>query len=139
MDDRGRFADTGDSVQITAEVLVSLPKNNPDQSRRSFLATAAVAASAALVGLKPPAARAAGESLPHLSESDPLAKSLGYRSNAQSVDKSKFPTYKAGERCAECRFFQGTPGEKSGYGGCQIFAGYSVNADGWCASFNARG
>jgi len=120
-------------------VLVSLPKNNPDPSRRSFLATAAVAASAALVGLKPPAARAAGESLPHLSESDPLAKSLGYQSNAQNVDKSKFPTYKPGERCGECRFFQGTPGEKSGYGGCQIFAGYAVNADGWCASFNARG
>jgi hypothetical protein len=117
---------------------VSLPKNDPDPSRRSFLATAAVAASAALVGLKPPAARAAGENLPHLSESDPLAKSLGYESSASKVDKSKFPTYKAGERCAECRFFQGTAGEKSGYGGCQIFAGYSVNADGWCASFNAR-
>jgi len=117
---------------------VSLPKNNPNPSRRSFLATAAVAASAALVGLKPPAARAAGENLPHLSESDPLAKSLGYQSKAAKVDKSKFPTYKAGERCAECRFFQGTAGEKSGFGGCQIFAGYSVDADGWCASFNAR-
>ncbi|HVS75717.1 MAG TPA: high-potential iron-sulfur protein [Steroidobacteraceae bacterium] len=117
---------------------MSLPKNNPDPSRRSFLATAAVAASAALVGLRPHTARAAGENLPHLSESDPLAKSLGYQQDAKNVDKSKFPTYKPGERCAECRFFQGTAGEKSGYGGCQIFAGYSVNADGWCASFNAR-
>ena len=117
---------------------MSLPKNKPDQSRRSFLATAAVAASAALVGLKPPSARAAGENLPHLSTSDPLAKSLGYQDDAKSVDKAKFPTYKAGERCAECRFFQGTAGQSSGYGGCQIFAGYSVNANGWCASFNAR-
>jgi len=113
-------------------------KKNPDPTRRSFLATAAVAASAALVGLKPPAARAAGENLPHLSTSDPLAKSLGYQDNAKSVDQSKFPTYKAGEHCGECRFFQGTPGQSSGYGGCQIFAGYSVNAGGWCASFNAR-
>jgi hypothetical protein len=117
---------------------VSVTKKNPDSSRRSFLATAAVAASVALVGLKARSARAAGETLPHLSESDPLAKSLGYQMNAKSVDKSKFPTYKAGQRCADCRFFQGTPGEKSGFGGCQIFAGYSVNADGWCASFNAR-
>lgn len=117
---------------------MSLPKNKPDSSRRSFLATAAVAASAALVGLKPPAARAAGESLPHLSASDPLAKSLGYQESAKNVDKSKFPTYKDGERCGECRFFQGTAGQSSGYGGCQIFAGYSVNAQGWCASFNAR-
>ncbi|HEY7889263.1 MAG TPA: high-potential iron-sulfur protein [Steroidobacteraceae bacterium] len=117
---------------------MSLPKNKPDHSRRSFLATAAVAASAAFVGLKPPLARAAGENLPHLSASDPLAKSLGYQESAKSVDKSKFPTYKAGERCGECRFFQGTPGQSSGYGGCQIFAGYSVSSQGWCASFNAR-
>jgi hypothetical protein len=117
---------------------VSLPKNKPDSSRRSFLATAAVAASAALVGLKPPAARAAGENLPHLSASDPLAKSLGYQESGKNVDKSKFPTYKEGERCGECRFFQGTAGQSSGYGGCQIFAGYSVNSEGWCASFNAR-
>jgi High potential iron-sulfur protein len=117
---------------------VPVSKKNPESSRRSFLATAAVAASAALVGLKPHTARAAGENLPHLSESDPLAKSLGYQMSAAKVDKSKFPTYKAGDRCAECRFFQGTPGEKSGFGGCQIFAGYSVDANGWCASFNAR-
>lgn len=117
---------------------MSLPKNKPDPSRRSFLAGAAVAASAALVGLRPRTAAAAGENLPHLSESDPLAKSLGYESDAKNVDKSKFPTYKAGERCGECRFFQGTAGQKSGYAGCQIFAGYSVNSDGWCASFNAR-
>jgi hypothetical protein len=118
---------------------VSARKNNPDPSRRSFLATAAVAASAAIVGgLRPRSANAAGENLPHLSESDPLAKSLGYQADGTKVDKSKFPTYKAGERCAECRFYQGTAGQKSGYGGCQIFAGYSVNADGWCASFNAR-
>jgi hypothetical protein len=117
---------------------VSRSKNHPDSSRRTFLAGAAVAASAALVGLKPRMALAAGEKLPHLSESDPLAKSLGYQAKATNVDKSKFPTYKPGERCGECRFFEGTPGQKSGYAGCQIFAGYSVDSDGWCASFNAR-
>jgi High potential iron-sulfur protein len=117
---------------------VSLPKNKPDSSRRSFLATAAVAASAVLVGVRPHSARAAGENLPHLSTSDPLAKSLGYQDSAKNVDKSKFPTYKAGERCGECRFFQGTAAQSSGYAGCQIFAGYSVSADGWCASFNAK-
>lgn len=113
-------------------------KKNPDPSRRSFLATAAVAASAAFVGLRPRAAEAAGSNLPHLSVSDPLAKSLGYQTDAKNVDKTKFPTYKPGERCGECRFFLGTPGQKSGYAGCQIFAGYAVSASGWCASFNAR-
>jgi hypothetical protein len=117
---------------------VSESKNRTDQSRRAFLATAAVAASVAVVGLRPRTASAAGEKLPHLSESDPLAKSLGYVMNASKVDRKKFPTYKPGERCATCRFFLGTPGQKSGYAGCQIYAGYSVDANGWCASFNAR-
>ena len=117
---------------------MSRSKNNPDSSRRAFLATAAVAAaSVAVVGFKPRRATAAA-ALPHLSESDPLAKSLGYEANAKKVDKAKFPTYKPGQRCGDCRFFKGTAGQKSGYAGCQIFAGYSVDADGWCASFNAR-
>ncbi len=113
-------------------------KNRTDPSRRAFLATAAVAASAAVVGLRPRTASAAGENLPHLSESDPLAKSLGYVAHASKVDRKKYPTFKPGDRCGECRFFLGSAGQKSGYAGCQIYAGYSVNADGWCASFNAR-
>jgi len=117
---------------------VSDPKNIADPSRRAFLATTAVAVSVAAVGLHPRSARAAEAKLPHLSEADPLAKSLGYQINAQDVDRKKFPTYQPGERCGTCRFFMGAPGQKSGYAGCQIFAGYSVAAQGWCASFNAR-
>lgn len=117
---------------------MSESKNRTDPSRRAFLATAAVAASAAVVGLRPRTALARGENLPHLSEKDPLAKSLGYKANASEVDRQKFPTYKPGDRCGVCRFFEGTPGQKSGFAGCQIYAGYSVDAKGWCASFNAR-
>ncbi|MGH8318491.1 MAG: high-potential iron-sulfur protein [Steroidobacteraceae bacterium] len=118
--------------------LVSRSNVNPESSRRVFLASAIGAASAALLGFKPRLADATGSNLPHLTESDPLAKSLGYKANAKNVDRSKFPTYKPGERCGKCRFFEGTPGQQSGYAGCQIYAGYSVNADGWCSSFNAR-
>jgi hypothetical protein len=114
---------------------VSDSKKRPDPSRRAFLATAAVAASAAVIGLRPRTAHAA---LPHLSEGDPLAKSLGYRANHNQVDSAKFPAYKPGERCALCRFFLGKAGQTSGFAGCQIFPGYAVNANGWCASFNAR-
>ena len=117
---------------------MSESKNRTDPSRRAFLATAAVAASVAVVGLRPRTASAAGENLPHLSESDPLAKSLGYVANASKVDHKKYPTFKAGDRCGGCRFFLGKPDQKSGYAGCQIYAGYSVDANGWCASFNAR-
>ncbi len=117
---------------------MSQSKNGTDPSRRAFLATAAVAASAAVIGLRPRTALAAGENLPHLTESDPLAKSLGYVMNAHEVNRSKFPTYKPGDRCGVCRFFLGKPGQKSGFAGCQIYAGYSVDAKGWCASYNAR-
>jgi hypothetical protein len=117
---------------------VSQPKNTTDPSRRAFLATAAVTAAVAAIGLRPRSAHAADAKLPHLSEADPLAKSLGYQVNAHNVDRKKFPTYQAGDRCGKCRFFMGTPGQKVGYAGCQIFAGYSVDAQGWCASFNAR-
>lgn len=114
---------------------MSESKKRPDSSRRAFLTTAAVAASAAVIGLRPRVAEAA---LPHLSEADPLAKSLGYKADAQQVDRAKFPTYKPGDHCSLCRFFLGKPGESSGFAGCQIFAGYAVDARGWCASFNAR-
>jgi len=123
---------------------VSHSNNSTKSSRRSFLAGAAVAATvagSALIGLRPDAADAAaatGSNLPHLSESDPVASALGYEQNAKDVDKAKFPTYKSGEHCGLCRFFLGTAGRTSGYAGCMIFAGKAVNADGWCASYNAK-
>ncbi|MDA8052303.1 MAG: high-potential iron-sulfur protein [Rhodospirillales bacterium] len=118
---------------------MSEPKSKPDSSRRAFLAGAAVAASAALVGgLRPMTARAAGSKLPHLTDANAMAKSLDYTPNHNTVKTAQSPTYKAGEHCSLCRFFQGTPGQKSGYAGCQIYPGYSVNAQGWCASFSAR-
>ncbi|EQD27124.1 High potential iron-sulfur protein [mine drainage metagenome] len=118
---------------------MSESKSKADPSRRAFLAGATVAVAAVVVGgLKPRTARAAGGKLPHLTDADPLAKSLGYTPNHNKVDAAAHPTYKPGEHCSLCRFFQGTPGEKSGYAGCQIYPGYSVNAEGWCASFNPR-
>lgn len=118
---------------------MSRDNNRHDPSRRAFLATAAVAASVVAIGLQPRSARAAGASLPHLTEkADPLAKSFGYEPSAQAVNRTKFPSYKPGERCGMCQFFKGTPGEPSGYAGCAIYPGYAVNAQGWCASFNAR-
>jgi hypothetical protein len=117
-------------------------KNRPSSSRRNFLFTALGAASAALgalAGLRSPTARAqaaAAQNLPHLSPDDPLAKALGYGNNAGQVDRAKFPTYKPGDMCDKCRFYQGTAGQA--WGPCQIFMGKSVNSKGWCASFMVK-
>ena len=107
-------------------------------SRRAFIAGAAVAVSALAVGITPRQARAAGEALPHLSDKDPMAKALHYSDNATAVSKTQNPTYKLGDRCSKCRFFQGKPNEASGFASCQIYPGYSVSAKGWCASYSAR-
>lgn len=118
---------------------MSQDRHDHDPTRRAFLTTAAVTTSAVVFGLRPRPASAKGASLPHLSQKvDPMAKSLGYEPNAKDVDRAKFSSYKPGERCGKCRFFEGSPGQQSGYAGCTIYPGYSVNADGWCASFSAR-
>jgi len=74
-----------------------------------------------------------GESLPLVSESDPLAQALGYKSEAKNVDKTKFPQYVAGETCSSCTLYMGTAAATSGP--CPLYAGKAVSAKGWCASY----
>jgi High potential iron-sulfur protein len=107
-----------------------------DGSRRRFLALAGVTGAAVLVGIRPEPSRAQGGALPHLAESDPTAKALGYVEDASKVDKGKFPAFKPGAHCATCTFFQGKAADA--YGPCQIFPGKSVAAKGWCASHSPK-
>ena len=92
-----------------------------------------VAASGAVMGvaiLVPGLLRAAD--LPHLDASDPAAKALGYVDDASATTNAR---HKAGDACANCQFYSGGP---TGYGPCQIFAGKSVSAKGWCFSHSPR-
>ena len=109
----------------------------PGRSRRSFIALAGVTSAAVLAGIRPTLGLAqAGAAAPHLSESDPTAKALGYVEDAGKVDKTKFPAFKPGAHCATCNFFQGKAADA--YGPCQIFPGKAVNAKGWCASHSPK-
>lgn len=97
------------------------------ESRRRFLkAAAGTAAAAAVIGGLPRFARAAD--LPHLAESDPTAKALGYVEDASKTTDAK---HKAGAACANCQFYSGGA---TGYGPCQLFPGKAVSAKGWCVS-----
>ena len=109
-----------------------------NRSRRQFMTLAGVAGAAVLAGIRPQLSFAAeaGAQLPHLSDTDPTAKALGYTEDASKVDKSKFPSYKPGAHCGNCNFFQGKSGDT--YGPCQIFPGKAVNAAGWCASHSPK-
>jgi len=98
-----------------------------DCSRRRFIIVAASLASTA-VFLDDAQADA-----PMLSESDPTAQSLGYKANAEQVDKAKFPKYQAGQTCANCQLYQGKAVDAAGP--CPIFGGKQVSAKGWCSAY----
>lgn len=68
--------------------------------------------------------------LPALLPSDPVASSLGYSTDTTKVEAGTNPTHKADQKCSNCVQYQGKPGDASGP--CNIFAGKSVAANGWC-------
>jgi hypothetical protein len=61
---------------------------------------------------------------------DPTAKALGFLTDATKVDAASNPTFKAGQKCATCAQYQGKASDATA--GCNIFAGHSVPAAGWC-------
>jgi len=71
--------------------------------------------------------------MPHVDEAGAQATGLGYKHDAATVDKAKYPRYAAGQTCASCVLYQGAPGSE--WGGCGIFAGQAVAAKGWCSAF----
>jgi hypothetical protein len=75
--------------------------------------------------------------LPLLDPNDATAKSLGFVSNAASVNAAKYPTYKAGQHCGSCVQFGGKAGDAAGP--CNIFTGHAVPATGWCSAYVAKG
>jgi hypothetical protein len=64
---------------------------------------------------------------------DELAKSLGYKHDTTKVDAKAFPTHTKDQKCSACALFQGKAGEA--WGGCGIFAGKLVAANGWCKQY----
>jgi len=68
-----------------------------------------------------------------VSPNDPMAAALGYVEDATTTDVAKFSRYKAGQECANCQLYMGE--SDSEVGGCPLFAGKTVAAKGWCASW----
>ena len=65
-----------------------------------------------------------------LSEDDAAAQSLGFVSATSKVTAKTNPTYKPGQKCANCIQFSGKEGAAEGT--CVIFRGKLVKAKGWC-------
>lgn len=64
---------------------------------------------------------ASAATLPPLDPNDPTAKALGYVNSSAKPD----------QKCSTCAQYQGQAADPSG--GCNIFAGKSVAAGGWCS------
>jgi hypothetical protein len=97
------------------------------QNRRTFLiSTVGAAAGLAASNL------ALAQGAP-LSESDPQAQALGYKSDATKADKAKYPKYAAGQMCGTCQLFQGKPADATGP--CALFPGKAVSSKGWCSAW----
>ena len=82
--------------------------------------------------LQPGVVRAAEP--PELSESDPLAKALGFVADANKVDQAKYPMHTKEQDCANCLHFK-TPG--AAHALCDIFS-KSVPKGGWCSAWAKR-
>lgn len=101
-----------------------------DESRRRLLKQAALGA--ALVPLGAVSMRVAvAADAPLVTADDPTAKAVNYVDDA-----SKSKTAKPGSKCVTCALYQGAAG--SSQGGCPIFPGKSVKANGWCSSWAAK-
>jgi hypothetical protein len=67
--------------------------------------------------------------------SDPEAQKLHYTDDASKVDHAANPTYVAGSKCANCSMFRGGG---AATGGCALFQGKSVSANGWCSGYSQQ-
>jgi hypothetical protein len=101
-----------------------------NSSRRTFLYSIFSAGTAAAV-LGLPAQAQAEQSL--LSETEPSAQALGYKTDVSRVDKVKYPKYVAGQDCANCSFYQGK--ETDATAPCPMFGKKLVEAKGWCTAY----
>lgn len=76
------------------------------------------------------ASTASAAALPALDVKDPTASALGFVIDSTKVDEAANPTHKATQKCATCAQYQGKASDP--VAGCNIFAGHSVPAAGWC-------
>jgi High potential iron-sulfur protein len=100
-------------------------------NRRTFMLQV-VAGTSALVALP---ARPEEEPV-KLTEADPYAHSMGFRTDTAQVDQAKFPRHDVSQHCSECQLFSGKPGEP--IGPCSFYGGRLVPINGWCRNFKVR-
>jgi hypothetical protein len=102
-------------------------------SRRQLMQRV-LAASALLPALNCVAVGSQAEGLKPLDTKDSAASALGFVVDSSTAGSN--PMYKKGQHCASCAHYLGQTSDA--IGGCNIYPGRSVPANGWCAGWGAR-
>lgn len=98
-------------------------------SRRTFVIQSLTGAGALACAALPQAAFAQAA----LTDADPQAVALGYKTDGTKTDTKKYPKYAATQNCASCALFQGKATDATG--GCPLFGAKKVAAKGWCSAW----
>lgn len=121
----------GDSPPEAARTESAMPATEPKPQAAPPKPASPPPDTSAMQASTPPAKAPSGD-LPKVSLDDPQAKALGYVHDATTVDKAAQPRYQEGQACKNCALYTG--GDKP-WGGCGIFGGRAVNAEGWCTAY----
>ena len=72
--------------------------------------------------------------VPVLTESDPMARAMGFRLHTADANQVKYPKHSTDQSCAKCMHFT-VPGSKAAR--CDLF-NKIVPMGGWCSGFSKR-
>lgn len=78
--------------------------------------------------------RVAAADVPVLTESDPMAKVMGFHLHTKDADEKKYPKHTEDQMCARCLHFT-EPGKDQAR--CDLF-NKIVPKGGWCSGFSKR-
>ena len=70
--------------------------------------------------------------LTELKETDPEGQAIDYHSNIRKIDKSRYPTYAAGQTCNNCALVGFSSAMLKP---CKLTPGKLVNGRGWCTKW----
>jgi hypothetical protein len=68
-----------------------------------------------------------------LAETDPYAKSMGFKHDTTKVDQARYPRHTAEQMCSKCQLWDGKPG--ADFAACSFFGDRHTPANGWCKNF----
>jgi High potential iron-sulfur protein len=71
-----------------------------------------------------------------VSDTDPQAVALGYKSDATKIDTQKYPKSAAGQSCSGCALYQGKATDS--VGSCAVFGNRMVSSKGWCSAWTKK-